>query len=91
MKAKAASSWRSATLSSSKRRWEFQGEKKKKNAPIFSEEFSGISIRLLPQEQLEVLVRDNEQLKSEVRELLNSSALASSSLDHGRASIGIAI
>uniref|UniRef100_A0A674MX34 Golgin A2 n=1 Tax=Takifugu rubripes TaxID=31033 RepID=A0A674MX34_TAKRU len=35
------------------------------------------------QEQLELLVRDNEQLKSEVRELLNSSALASSSLDHG--------
>lgn len=37
----------------------------------------------LLQEQLELLVRDNEQLKSEVRELLNSSALASSSLDHG--------
>ncbi|TNM92022.1 hypothetical protein fugu_019034 [Takifugu bimaculatus] len=35
------------------------------------------------QEQLELLVRDNEQLKSEVRELLNSSALASSSLDDG--------
>lgn len=38
----------------------------------------------LLQEKLELLVRDNEQLKSEVRELLNSSALASSSLDHGR-------
>lgn len=38
----------------------------------------------LLQEQLELLVRDNEQLKGEVRELLNSSALASSSLDHGR-------
>lgn len=38
----------------------------------------------LLQEQLELLVQDNEQLKTEVRELLNSSALASSSLDHGR-------
>lgn len=50
-----------------------------------------ISICVLLQEQLEVLVRDNEQLKSEVRELLNSSALALSSLDHGRVSIGITI
>ncbi|CAF99168.1 unnamed protein product, partial [Tetraodon nigroviridis] len=41
-----------------------------------------IPVCLLLQEQLELLVRDNEQLKSEVRELLNSSALASSSLDH---------
>lgn len=46
---------------------------------------------LLLQEQLELLVRDNEQLKSEVRELLNSSALASSSLDHGKVSVGITI
>lgn len=68
----------------------------------FSEEFSvfvyvkcsgvkGISVCLLLQEQLELLVRDNEQLKSEVRELLNSSALASSSLDRGKVSIGITI
>lgn len=68
----------------------------------FSEEFSvfvyvrrsgvkDFSICLLLQEQLELLVRDNEQLKSEVRELLSSSALASSSLDHGRVSVGITI
>uniref|UniRef100_A0A667YXX2 Golgin A2 n=1 Tax=Myripristis murdjan TaxID=586833 RepID=A0A667YXX2_9TELE len=35
------------------------------------------------QERLEQLVRDNEQLKAEVHELLNSSALASSSRDQG--------
>nr|XP_046230814.1 golgin subfamily A member 2 isoform X2 [Scatophagus argus] len=35
------------------------------------------------QEQLEQVVRDNEQLKSEVRELLNSSALAPSARDQG--------
>ncbi|XP_068190428.1 golgin subfamily A member 2 isoform X2 [Antennarius striatus] len=35
------------------------------------------------QEQLELLVRDNEQLKAEVRELLNSSTFASSSRDEG--------
>lgn len=34
-------------------------------------------------DQLEFLVRDNEQLKAEVKELLNSSALASSSRDQG--------
>lgn len=58
----------------------------------FSEELSvcvkGFNICLLLQEQLEVLVRDNEQLKSEVRELLNSSALASSFVD-GKVSFGI--
>lgn len=51
----------------------------------------GISVCLLLQEQLELLVRDNEQLKTEVRELLNSSALASSSFDHGKVSVGITI
>ncbi|XP_035523392.1 golgin subfamily A member 2 isoform X2 [Morone saxatilis] len=35
------------------------------------------------QEHLELLARDNEQLKAEVKELLNSSALASSSRDQG--------
>ncbi|XP_068608825.1 golgin subfamily A member 2 [Brachionichthys hirsutus] len=35
------------------------------------------------QEQLELLVRANEQLKAEVRELLNSSTFASSSRDEG--------
>ncbi|XP_073333703.1 golgin subfamily A member 2 isoform X2 [Pagrus major] len=35
------------------------------------------------QEHLELLVRDNEQLKAEVKELLNSSALASTSRDQG--------
>ncbi|XP_070844707.1 golgin subfamily A member 2 isoform X3 [Chaetodon trifascialis] len=35
------------------------------------------------QEHLELLMRDNEQLKTEVRELLSSSALAPSSRDQG--------
>ncbi|XP_041826420.1 golgin subfamily A member 2 isoform X3 [Melanotaenia boesemani] len=35
------------------------------------------------QEHLEQLVRDNEQLKAEVKELLNSSALVTSSRDQG--------
>ncbi|KAM8743373.1 golgin subfamily A member 2 isoform 1-T1 [Acanthopagrus schlegelii] len=35
------------------------------------------------QEHLQLLVRDNEQLKAEVKELLNSSALASTSRDQG--------
>uniref|UniRef100_A0A3Q3KCY8 Golgin subfamily A conserved domain-containing protein n=1 Tax=Monopterus albus TaxID=43700 RepID=A0A3Q3KCY8_MONAL len=35
------------------------------------------------QDHLEQLVKDNEQLKAEVRELLNSSALATSSIDQG--------
>ncbi|XP_041666359.1 golgin subfamily A member 2 isoform X3 [Cheilinus undulatus] len=35
------------------------------------------------QEHLELLVRDNEQLKAEVKELLNSSALSPSSRDQG--------
>ncbi|XP_034751526.1 golgin subfamily A member 2 isoform X2 [Etheostoma cragini] len=35
------------------------------------------------QEHMELLVRDNEQLKAEVKELLNSSALATSSRDQG--------
>ncbi|XP_038589196.1 golgin subfamily A member 2 isoform X2 [Micropterus salmoides] len=35
------------------------------------------------QENLELLVRDNEQLKAEVKELLNSSAFAPSSRDQG--------
>ncbi|XP_042364747.1 golgin subfamily A member 2 isoform X3 [Plectropomus leopardus] len=35
------------------------------------------------QEHLEMLVKDNEQLKAEVKELLNSSALASSPRDQG--------
>lgn len=35
------------------------------------------------QEHLELLARDNEQLKAEVKELLNSSALASTSRDQG--------
>ncbi|XP_044028984.1 golgin subfamily A member 2 isoform X2 [Siniperca chuatsi] len=35
------------------------------------------------QEHLELLARDNEQLKAEVKELLNSSALAPSSRDQG--------
>ncbi|XP_034565270.1 golgin subfamily A member 2 isoform X2 [Notolabrus celidotus] len=35
------------------------------------------------QDHLELLVRDNEQLKSEVKELLNSSALSPSSRDQG--------
>ncbi|XP_026153136.1 golgin subfamily A member 2 isoform X2 [Mastacembelus armatus] len=35
------------------------------------------------QDHLEKLVRDNEQLKADVRELLNSSALATSSRDQG--------
>uniref|UniRef100_A0A3Q4A8L7 Golgin subfamily A conserved domain-containing protein n=1 Tax=Mola mola TaxID=94237 RepID=A0A3Q4A8L7_MOLML len=42
-----------------------------------------ISHSQLKQEQLELLVKDNEQLKFEVRELLNSSTLASSSRDQG--------
>lgn len=37
------------------------------------------------QEHLEKLVRDNEELKAEVMELLNSSALMSSSRDQGKA------
>ncbi|XP_075899687.1 golgin subfamily A member 2 isoform X4 [Nelusetta ayraudi] len=37
----------------------------------------------LAQDQLELLVRDNEQLKAEVKELLNSSTLASTSRDQG--------
>uniref|UniRef100_A0A8C4DER6 Golgin A2 n=1 Tax=Dicentrarchus labrax TaxID=13489 RepID=A0A8C4DER6_DICLA len=36
------------------------------------------------QEHLDLLARDNEQLKAEVKELLNSSALASSSRDQGK-------
>ncbi|XP_049908603.1 golgin subfamily A member 2 isoform X3 [Epinephelus moara] len=35
------------------------------------------------QEHLEMLVKDNEQLKAEVKELLNSSVLATSSRDQG--------
>ncbi|XP_028457870.1 golgin subfamily A member 2 isoform X1 [Perca flavescens] len=35
------------------------------------------------QEHMELLVKDNEQLKAEVKELLNSSALATSSRDQG--------
>ncbi|XP_041815802.1 golgin subfamily A member 2 isoform X2 [Chelmon rostratus] len=35
------------------------------------------------QEHLEILIRDNEQLKAEVKELLSSSALAPSSRDQG--------
>lgn len=36
------------------------------------------------QDHLEQLVRDNEQLKAEVRELLNSSALNTSPRDQGK-------
>lgn len=36
------------------------------------------------QEHLEILIRDNEQLKAEVKELLSSSALAPSSRDQGK-------
>lgn len=36
---------------------------------------------------MEQLVRDNEQLKAEVKELLNSSGLATSSRDQGKMSL----
>lgn len=39
------------------------------------------------QEHLEQLVRDNEQLKAEVKELLNSSALMTSPRDQGKLSV----
>lgn len=39
---------------------------------------------LFLQEHLEQLVRDNEQLKAEVKELLNSSALEVESRNQGR-------
>lgn len=42
-----------------------------------------MTVCFLQQDQLELLVKDNEQLKFEVRELLNSSTLASSSRDQG--------
>uniref|UniRef100_A0A3Q4GQS4 Golgin A2 n=1 Tax=Neolamprologus brichardi TaxID=32507 RepID=A0A3Q4GQS4_NEOBR len=41
----------------------------------------------LKQEHLEQLVRDNEQLKAEVKELLNSSALMTSPRDQGKLSV----
>lgn len=42
---------------------------------------------LFLQEHLEQLVRDNEQLKAEVKELLNSSALMTSPRDQGNLSV----
>lgn len=96
MKAKVVYSWRSVTLSSSKHRCVFQKRSHflRNSLSLYYVKCSGvkgISVCLLLQDQLELLVRDNEQLKSEVRELLNSSALASSSLDRGKVSIGITI
>uniref|UniRef100_A0A3Q2Q8N2 Golgin A2 n=1 Tax=Fundulus heteroclitus TaxID=8078 RepID=A0A3Q2Q8N2_FUNHE len=43
-----------------------------------------VSQSQLKQEHLEHLVRDNEQLKAEIKELLNSSALETTSRDQGK-------
>lgn len=47
-------------------------------------EMGSFNVCLLLQEHLEQLLRDNDQLKVEVQELLNSSALATPLRDQGK-------